>query len=134
MHFFSFMVWNDFYFAFNLKDIFIEYRILSWQYFFTVLFFKGLFIWRGGAVGNGKGKGREKKADSTLRIEPDAGLDLMSLRSWSELKPIVWCAIQAPLFYSLFKMLYHLYSSYRFYWEISFQSNYCSFDAYLFFF
>ena len=31
--------------------------------------------------GKGKGSGKESQAESTLSVEPDVGLDLMTLRS-----------------------------------------------------
>ena len=36
-------------------------------------------------VGEGEGE-RESQADFPLRVEPDVGLDLMTLRSWPEPK------------------------------------------------
>jgi len=55
-----------------------------------------LFIWerererertRVHELGEAEGEGeRESQADSTLSAEPDVGLDLMTLRSWPELK------------------------------------------------
>ena len=43
---------------------------------------------------------KEPEADSTLTMEPNTGLDLMTLKSWPELKPRVRsltnCATQVP--------------------------------------
>ena len=46
-------------------------------------------------VGAVEGK-RKPKADSTLIMEPEAELDLMTLRSQPELKPRVGCLTDVP--------------------------------------
>lgn len=67
------------------KMVFLIYFI-----YFIVVVFKILIIWEREREWSGRGEeDRESEADSTLRAEPDAGLDLTSLRAPLELKPRV---------------------------------------------
>ena len=63
------------------------------------LFFKDLFIYFRRSTGR---RGRESEADSELSEDPDARLDLTTLRSQPELKPragcLTNCTTQVPLF------------------------------------
>ena len=54
-------------------------------------------------VGRDRERSRKSEADSMLSMELDLGLDLTTLRSWTELKPRVGCltdrAIQVPRYF-----------------------------------
>lgn len=66
------------------------------------------FIWERAQQGKGQVKGQKEREweiqDYELSAEPDAGLELTTLKSWHEPKPRVRhltdCATQVPLFWS----------------------------------
>lgn len=96
--------------------LYLQYLALltiPYLYFFLIYFLKILFIWERVkerqrertrvSKGRGRGRGKESQADSALSMEPDPGLDLMTLTSRPELKPRVWrwtnWATRVPLFF-----------------------------------
>ena len=58
--------------------------------------------------GRHRGRGRESQVDLTLSMEPDMGLDFMTLRSQPESKPRVGCLTDYTTQYPRTKLLkYH---------------------------
>ena len=87
-------------------------RMNEWMNDYRAKFLNRLFndlsiiwerTWWGGAEREGE---RETQADFPLNVEPSAGLDLMTLRSWPEWKSRVRCltdwATHAPLYWIFF--------------------------------
>ena len=62
-----------------LREVGSIYTVL-FCFFLTIYLFKRKRE-RGRTKGRGRGRGRKSQADSLLSLEPDKGLDLMTLRS-----------------------------------------------------
>ena len=60
--------------------MFLEMCLKHMKYIINVVF-KKIYLFILESKSRGKGRGRETQADSLLRVEPNSGLDLMTLRS-----------------------------------------------------